>query len=119
MAMKNKYQAVLCVAALLGASSAFAGGYTSSAVPTNVELVNGGLLVSGAFGDPAACSVANYVFISQANTNYKEVVAMTYMAFVAGKSMTFYADSCAPVSFHWGAGNVINKISDGHAVSVQ
>ena len=114
----KKYQALLCIAAMFGASSANAGGYTNGAVPTSVEIVNGGLLIEGSYGDPANCGVANYVFVSQANSNYKDVVAMAYMAFAAGKQLSFYAGSCGAVTFHW-VGNVINTISDGHPVTVR
>lgn len=114
----KKYQAILCLAAMLGSPSAFAGGYTSWAVPSSVEIVGGGLLVGGAFGDPANCSVGNYVFISQSSTSYKEVVSLAYLAFATGKEMSFYANSCTEVGFHW-SGNVINRISDGHTVAVR
>lgn len=32
--------------------SAYAGNYSSGAVPTNVELVSGSVLIHGAFGNP-------------------------------------------------------------------
>jgi hypothetical protein len=101
-----------------GSMSAHAGGYTSWAVPSSIELVNGGALVSGNFGDPNSCGRANYVFVNQTSSNYKEVVAMAYMAFAAGKEMMFYSQSCTAVGFHWD-GNVINLNHDGHTASVR
>jgi hypothetical protein len=99
-------------------ANAHASAYTAWAVPTSVELVNGGVLIEGAFGDPNNCGVGGYVFMSQSSTTFKEVVAMAYTALVAGKSLSFYAASCGQVSFHWG-GNVINMVADGHTAAMR
>lgn len=89
-----------------------AAGYTSWAVPTQVEMVNGGALIAGAFGDPNACGVANFIYVPKTNGFFKEIVAMALTAIATGREMSFYSGSCAEVSFHW-AGNVINQSLEG------
>ena len=87
-------------------------------MPTGVELVNGGVLIEGPFGDPNNCGVGGYVYMSQSSTTFKEVVAMAYTALVAGKLMQFYSASCGQVGFHW-AGNVINMALDGQGPAMR
>jgi hypothetical protein len=108
---------VFCASLL--ANTAGAAGYTTWAVPTTIENVNGGTLIAGSFGDPAGCGEANYIFIRQSASNYKEVVAMAYMALAAGRQLMFYAASCTSVSFHWGSVNNINLNADGQTAQIR
>jgi|SRR5688572_27804314 hypothetical protein len=102
----------------LGSVTAQAGAYTSWGVPTMVEVVNGGVLIAGPFGDPNNCGQGNYVFMSQSSSTYKDIVAMAYTALAAGKELMFYANSCGQVGFHW-TGNTINFVSDGHTAAIR
>jgi hypothetical protein len=113
----KKLLAVFCASLL--ANTAGAAGYTSWAVPTLIENVNGGTLITGSFGDPGGCGEANYIFVRQSASNYKEVVAMAYVALVGGRQLMFYAASCTSVSFHWGPVNNINLNSDGHTAQIR
>ncbi len=81
-----------------------AGGYSSWAIPTQLEYVNDGILVNGAFGDPNACGVLDKVFISRANvgndTKFQSMLSILLTAFAAQKQTRFRADYCFNVTYH-------------------
>jgi hypothetical protein len=56
---------ILIIFLLLLSFRGEAADYSAWAVSTTVELVSGGVLIHGAFGDPNSCGKPNYIFISQ------------------------------------------------------
>lgn len=109
---------VLSIGALVVSSAAYAGGYSSWATPKNVELVSGGVLIHGEFGDPNNCGKADYIYVSQVDERYDSVLSMSLAALMGQRELRFYASSCVAVGFHW-AGSVINKNSNGQAVFIR
>lgn len=91
---------------------AMAEGYSAWAVPTTVEIVSGGVLIHGAFGDPNGCGEPGYIFISQQNPAYDAALSMALSALHGNREMRFYSSKCTQVSFHW-SGQVINE-NQGH-----
>ncbi len=92
--------------AISSVNSANAAGYSSWAVPTRLESVNGGMLISGSFGNPNSCdsSTADHIYIHDTNPSYEAVIAMAMTALTAQKEMRFYIDTCeAAVTAHWTA----------------
>lgn len=95
--------------------------YTSYAIPTQIEYVSNGILVSGNFGDPNGCGKSNYVFIPIDPANevaYQSILSMVLTGFTAQREMKFHTNSCTSVSFHWN-GQVINETSSGNAVFIR
>jgi hypothetical protein len=88
-----------------------AAGYTPYVVPTEVELVNGGILIYGAFGDVNSCSVAGRVFVPSSISEdvRSKILSLVTTAIVAGRQMRFYSDGCAAVTFHY-EGTPINRV---------
>lgn len=108
---------VVFVFGLFLSFNASAAGYSAWAVPKDVELVSGGVLVSGAFGDPNNCGIADYFFVSETDTRFDTVVSMALAALMAKKEIRFYSSKCTSVGFHW-AGNVINLNQNGEALYI-
>ncbi len=79
---------------------AIAAGYTRFAVPTQIELVNNGVLIAGSYLDVNRCGHADLVFYHTRDARYQETLSMAYAALAAGKELAFYVDSCIWVSFH-------------------
>ena len=79
---------------------AIAAGFTAWAVPTEIELVNNGVLISGSYLDVNRCGDGNLVFYHTRDARYQETLSMAYAALAAGKELSFYVDSCVWVSFH-------------------
>ncbi len=79
---------------------AIAAGFTRWAVPTQIELVNNGVLIAGSYLDVNRCGHADLVFYHTRDARYQETLSMAYAALAAGKELAFYVDSCVWVSFH-------------------
>ena len=103
---------------MLMSISAYAGDYSDWAVPTNVELVSGGVLIYGAFGDPNKCGKPNYIYVSESDSRYDSVLSMALAALMGNREMQFYSNNCTSVHFHW-SGDVINENRSGQAVYIK
>ncbi len=79
---------------------AIAAGYTRWAVPTRIELINNGVLISGGYRDVNRCGNVDLVFYHTRDARYQETLSMAYAALAAGKELSFYVDRCVWVSFH-------------------
>ena len=88
-------------------NEAIAAGYTRWAVPTRIELINNGVLISGGYRDVNRCGNANLVFYHTHDARYQETLSMAYAALAAGKELRFYVDSCVLISFH---GKNVNRL---------
>ena len=95
-----------------------AGAYSNWAVPTTVELVGGGVLIHGQFGDPNSCGKANFIHVSRTDERYDSVLSLALAALMGQKELRLYSSSCVGVGFHW-SGNVINQNSNGQAVYIR
>ncbi|MET1256553.1 hypothetical protein [Aliikangiella maris] len=84
-----------------------------------VELVNNGVLIHGALGDPNECGKPNYIFVSKQNSFFDSVLSMSLSALHSKKEMQFYAGTCTQVSFHWGSAEVINENLEGQPVYIR
>ena len=107
-----KLYKLLGIFLILVMSKAYSGDYTNWAVPTHIELVSGGVLIYGPFGDPNGCGQSDKVFISEADSKFDSALSIALAAHLGGKELRLYSNSCTSVPFHW-SGNVINK-NEGH-----
>lgn len=108
----------LILVAVFMSNLVYAGGYSGWAIPTNIELVSGGVLIKGDFGDPNECGKADYIYVSQETKSYESVLSMALAALMGKREMKFYSSTCSPVTFHW-AGNVVNENKYGQAVFIR
>lgn len=99
-------------------TTTFAAGYSKYAVPTKVELVNGGVLIYGAFGDPNSCGKPDHIFVSEQSSTYQSVLTMALTALQGKRELSFYSSKCVGVSFHW-SGNIINENRGGEPVYIR
>ena len=60
---------ILTTLLILASFNVFSAGYSNWAVPTTIELVSGGVLIHGEFGDPNACTKSNFMVIKRGRTN--------------------------------------------------
>ena len=110
---------LLAAGIALSAVSVNAANYSAWAIPKQVELVNGGLLIQGAFGDPNKCGLADNVFIARENTEYfNSVYSMALAALVGQKEMRIYTSQCTSLPFH-GQDQTVNKHQEGHAIYIR
>lgn len=90
--------------------NAFAGGYSQWAVPTELEYVNDGILITGDFGNPNNCAVADKIFIARGNvgndTTFNSLMSIVLTGFTAKKEVRFRSDNCFNVTFH---GHVVSE----------
>ncbi|TQV87953.1 hypothetical protein [Aliikangiella coralliicola] len=97
-------KAILAMVVMMFSWQVSAGAYSSWAIPTQLEYVNGGILVSGAFGNPNNCAVSNKVFISSENVGsgekFQSLLSILLTAFTAKKEVRFRSDYCFNVTFH-------------------
>lgn len=80
---------ILSICTLVGTSAVHAGGYSSWASPKYVELVSGGVLVHGEFGDPNNCGKADYIYVSQNDERYDSILSMSLAALMGRKNCAF------------------------------
>ncbi|ACA85758.1 hypothetical protein Swoo_1470 [Shewanella woodyi ATCC 51908] len=109
---------VTLLSLLFSSTFANAGAYSNWAVPTNVELVGGGVLIHGQFGDPNNCGKANFIYVSHSDIRFDSVFSMALAALMGQKELRLYSSSCVGVGFHW-PGNVINQNTNGQAVYIR
>ncbi|MEY8199961.1 MAG: hypothetical protein RPS47_12025, partial [Colwellia sp.] len=97
------------IAVVAFAFSNFANAYYfTSAVPTKVVLVDGGLLVGGAFDTSGStCATGNGIFLKNDDPDAKQFdrkLSMAMMAFASGKTLEVLigdpVDVCLTVSAH-------------------
>jgi hypothetical protein len=108
--MKNTIRLFL-PAIIFCAPHAYAGGYTAWAVPSQLEYVNGGILVSGNFGDINSCGQSGHIFVMPSENDqnwFQSSLSILLTAFAAQKEIKFYTQDCTSVSFHWGPVENIN-----------
>ena len=90
-------------ALLLSISSTctFAGGSTAWAVPTRLDVVPGqGVMVYGAFGNPAGCTTSDMFSVRVSNSAYTQIYAALMTAVASGKEVTMYMGSCTPILWY-------------------
>ena len=100
-------------------NASYAGGYSVWAVPTQVEIVGGGVLIWGAFGDPNECGRADTIFISETDSRYEGVLSMSLAALMDKREMKIYSSACTSVLFHWGDDGQVNHNKGSMAVYVR
>lgn len=100
-------------------TNAFSAGYSNWAVPTKVELVNAGVLIHGAFGDPHNCGMSDYIFVDGSNPQIDRIISISMAAFAAKREMRFFSGACTNVAFHWGNTENINLNRDAQPVYVR
>lgn len=91
----------------------FAGGYTPYVVPTMMEVVSGGIVVYGAFGNENSCTSSDTVLYSNTFVDYEVVVSMVLAAITSGREIRFYSDECVTFAFH---GGTVNRARNGQAI---
>lgn len=97
-----------------------AGGWTNWATPTEVDVVReDGLMVYGAFGNPAGCTVANQFLVAWGTAQYSQIYAALLTALTAGRQIQVYAGSCAPAAWYSVSSTTYNTVTTSEAVNVR
>lgn len=96
--------------------TSIAADYTSWAVPTTVEVVSGGIVIIGDFGNANGCSQTNMIIYPNTQVDYDVVVSMALTALTSEREMRFYADDCVPFAFH---GGTINRARNGQGIFIR
>ncbi|MCP4486135.1 MAG: hypothetical protein GY820_02270 [Gammaproteobacteria bacterium] len=104
---------------LILSTTAHSAGYSNWAIPEKVELISGGVLIHGDFGNPNTCAYPNYIFISQSESKYDSALSMSLSALMGQREMRFYSNTCVKVSFHWAEENAINQNAGQQAVFIK
>ncbi len=78
-----------------------AGGNTSWAVPTQVDVVrNEGIMVYGTFGNPNGCTESDRFFVPMGHAQYNQIYALVTTAMITGTKIMAYVDQCAPETWY-------------------
>jgi hypothetical protein len=83
-------RALVCIIFVLTSLQVCAGGYSAWAVPTELEYVNDGVLISGAFGNPNSCTDTNKIFFSRTNLEnekFQSILSFVLTALTAEKEI--------------------------------
>jgi len=104
--------------AILFSFNIFAAGYSGWAIPTQIEVVSGGVTIFGDFGDPHNCGSSNRVFVSAADPFYDSVLTIATTALVSQRELKFYSNTCVKVSFHHATANT-NQTRQGQAFFIK
>lgn len=106
----------------LVSNAAIAGGFSASAVPTGIDVVqsgSAGFMLYGEFGNVAGCSVGNQLFIKASHPQYNQLYATALAAFSAGKRIHAYVASCEPVGWYSGSSVTYNIVNEGASLSIR
>lgn len=99
--------------------SAYAGNFSTPAVPTKVDLIRDeGFVVSGEFGNPAGCSNSNNLFIRSSHPQYKMLYSMAVSALVSKQKLYAYAHDCAPILWYSVATYTYNHVTIDGSLSI-
>jgi len=108
---------IITILIVITSSNIFAAGYSNPAVPEFVELVSGGVLVKGDFGDPNNCGRSNEFFYLGTEPNFDAVLSILLTALTTKKEIRFYSNTCHQVSFHHATAN-LNRHRYGQALFI-
>jgi hypothetical protein len=108
-------QYLFCVfmGATLFSINTIASDYTGWAVPSQIEIVQSGILIKGDFGNVNECKNSDEIFYGNTDTDYQLAASMVMTAIVAKKEMQFYADRCFDITFH---GKNVNRVRNGSGI---
>ena len=101
------------------APHALAGGFSEGAIPTRIDIDRGsGVMVYGAFGNPAGCTVADRVYIGITHPQYQQIYSTVLAAFASGKRIQVYSHSCKPVGWYSVDSVTYNQVESYSSVSL-
>jgi hypothetical protein len=105
---------LLCIS-----SAAAAGGWTSFATPSQIDVERGnGFMIYGSFGNAAGCVVADKVYVKISHPQYKEIYSAALTAFTAGKKIKMHIASCEPVTWYSATATTYNILGAGGALMI-
>lgn len=114
--MKKLFALILSLAS----TSAISGGAAAWAVPTQVDVVAGqGMMISGAFGNPAGCTTSNMFWVPISNPAYTQIYAGVVAAIAAGKEVTMYMGTCTSVGWFAAESTTFNQPVGIQAFSIR
>ncbi|KJY78519.1 hypothetical protein [Vibrio nigripulchritudo] len=109
----------IALSAALLSTSVYAGGWTSFATPTRVDIERGnGFMVYGNFGNPGNCTIQNRFYVQKTHPQYKEVYSMVLAAFTSGKRVQVYIHSCNPVGWYSVSSTTYNTMTPSGAINI-
>ena len=112
-------RAASALIALIFSSLASAGAWTTSGVPTGVDVVRSeGLMVWGSFGNPNGCTASNAFMVPISHPQYKEIYAALLFSMATGKPVIGYASVCAPATWYTVASTTFNWMGSGDALNL-
>ena len=103
---------LLFLIVLLYSSFALSGGRTSWAVPAKIDTtgIHNGIMIWGAFGNPANCTQANSVWVKGEHIQYDKIYSTVLAALMAGKQIMGYIHSCESVGWYSGSAITYNVL---------
>jgi hypothetical protein len=110
---------LIAVIFLLASTSAFAGGWSNWASPTQVDMERGnGIMVYGNFGNPSECTVANRFYVPKSHPEYDKIYGVILAAFTAQKQLLLYSHTCNSVGWYSTSAVTYNIVTSG-AVNIK
>ena len=99
--------------------SSFAGSWATPAVPTRIDVERGnGFMIYGQFGNAGNCSIANKVYVKIDHPQYKELYSTVLAAYMAGKRVQPYINSCITASWYVAPSTTFNTLTSGGSLNI-
>ncbi len=115
----KKLSILLLTLCTLSCFSIHAGGYSSRATPTAIEIDrDNGIMVFGEFGNPAGCTHSNRFYVAKTHPQYDKVYAMLLAAYAAKKKIGFYGHDCIPVLWYTNNSVTYNQLLGGGSIAI-
>ena len=101
-------------------SAVHAGHYTPTFTITSIEVLrNQGALIKGNLGNPAACTINNYLFIPKSHPQYDQMYSTVLAAYMGNKKIVAYAHKCEAVGWHWDRTKSVSTVTKDGTITIQ
>ena len=87
-------------------------GLATSAVPTGIDIDRtGGFMLYGDFGNAGSCTTSNSIYVQSSHPQYNQIYSTALAAFMAGKKVYAYIQSCTSVGWYAGSSTTFNTLT--------
>ena len=111
---------LLVLILMLAPGISFAGGWTSWATPTQIDIERGnGVMIYGAFGNASQCTLADRIYVASDHPEFEKIYSLALTAFTAGYQLRAYSHKCGAVTWYAAPTTEFNLITKDAAVNIR
>lgn len=112
------FRLLAAACAMTGSIAHAAGGLTSIAIPTQVEIIQSqGFVIHGAFGNPGPtlCGLQDKILVAVTHPQYHVLFSLATTAMTTGKKIQAYVHVCTTVGWY---GYAMNELTSDGTLSI-